>query len=129
VAGGETLAVPFYPEKAPGYEGRYLKNVTDKEIKTGNYVERMFKLLEHGDIYIIFKGGTGTLSEFTTAWCLARLYFGSHKPFILYGEHWRNIIKVLKENMFLRGKEEKIFKIVSSSQGVLKTIAKFKKRR
>lgn len=126
-AGGETLAITFYPKRAPGYEGRYLKNVTDKEIKTGNYVERMFKLLEHGDIYIIFKGGTGTLSEFATAWCLGRLYFGSHKPFILYGEHWQKIIKVLKENLFLRGEEEKIFKIVSTPDGVLKTIAEFQK--
>lgn len=130
-AGGETLAITFYPKDkhASGYEGRYLKNVTDKEIKTGNYVERMFKLLEHGDIYIIFKGGTGTLSEFATAWCLARLYFGVHKPFILYGQHWHKIIKVLRENMFLRGEEEKIFKIVSTPEGVLRAIADFSKRR
>lgn len=128
--GGSTLAVTFYPkEKAPGYEGRYLKNITDREIKTGNYIERMFKLLEYGDIYIIFKGGTGTLSEFATAWCLARLYYGNHKPFILYGNHWKKVIEVLRKNMFLRGVEENIFKIVSSPEGVLKAIKSFTKRR
>ena len=126
-ASGETLAITFYPKDAPGYEGRYLKNVTDKEIKTGNYIERMLKLLEHGDIYIIFKGGTGTLSEFATAWCLARLYYGHHKPFILYGDHWREIIRVFGKNMFLRGNEEKIFRIVSTFDGVFKAIAGFKK--
>lgn len=121
-AGGETLSVTFYPQNAPGFEGRYLKNITDKEIKTGNYIERMFKLMEHGDLYIIFKGGTGTLSEFATAWCLARLYFGFHKPFILYGNFWKKIIKVLSENLFMRNVEKKIFKVVDNKNEILSTI-------
>lgn len=124
---GETLAITFYPKQASGFEGRYPKNLTDKEIKTGNYIERTFKLLEHGDIYIIFKGGTGTFSEFAMAWCLARLYYGVHKPFILYGNFWRDIIKCFKKNMFLRGEEEKVFKIVSSVKGVLQSINEFEK--
>lgn len=126
-AGGETLAISFYPQSAPGFEGRYPKNITDKEIKTGNYVERMFKLLEHGDLYIFFKGGTGTFSEFATAWCLGRLYFGCHKPFILYGDFWHKIIKVFKENLFLRGDEEKIFEIVNNPQAVLLAIKRLEK--
>lgn len=124
-AGGETLAVTFYPKDAPGFEGRYLRNVTTKEVKTGNYIERMFKLLEHGDVYIIFKGGTGTLSEFATAWCLARLYYGNHKPFILYGSFWRKIIASLKDNMSLRGNEEKIYRIVDTPEDVVKAIKQF----
>ena len=122
---GETLAVTFYPKNAPGFEGRYVKNMVDKEIKTGTYIERMFKLLEHGDVYIIFNGGTGTLSEFATAWCLARLYFGTHKPFILYGDFWHQIIKSIKENMHLRGVEESIFKIVNSPQKAVEAIDGF----
>jgi hypothetical protein len=125
--GGETLSITFYPHGAPGFEGRYLKNVTDREIETGNYIERMFKLFEHGDLYIIFKGGTGTFSEFATAWCLSRLYFGLHKPFILYGEFWKEIIAVFKKNMYLRGEEEKVFKIVNSPEAVLRAIEQLKK--
>lgn len=122
---GETLSVTFNPINAPGFEGRYLGNVTTKVIKTGNYYERMFKLLEHGDIYIIFKGGTGTLSEFATAWCLARLYFGYHKPFILYGNFWREIVSCLKKNLFIRGNEFKLFKIISQRHEVIKAIESF----
>ncbi len=124
-AGGETLSITFYPKDAPGFEGRYVGNVTTEEIKTGNYVERMFKLLEHGDVYIIFKGGTGTFSEFATAWCLARLYFGHHKPFLLYGDFWQEIIDCFKKNMFFRGGEDKIFKIVNSPQEVIKAMIEF----
>src|SRR3972149_9092371 len=87
-AGGETISVTFDPVKAPGFEGKDIGNVTDTEVVTTNYIERMFKLMENGASFIIFKGGSGTMSEFGTAWVLAKLYYGHHKPFILFGEHW-----------------------------------------
>ena len=120
--GGETLAVTFYPENAPGFEGKYLGNITTEEIVTDNYIERMFKLIEYGDTYIVFKGGTGTLSEFATIWCLARLYYGHHKPFILYGDFWKNIIKAFEKNMITRGEEFKVLKIVNSPKEVLEAL-------
>ncbi len=119
---GETISVTFYPEDAPGFEGRYAPNVTKEEIKTKSYIERMFKLMEHGDCYIIFKGGTGTLSEFATAWCLARLYYGHHKPIILYGNFWHKIVKCFKETMLWRGNEDRIVKIVNSPTRVLQVL-------
>ncbi len=125
---GETISVTFFPKDAPGFEGRYPKNITDKEIKTGNYIERMFKLMEHGDLYIIFKGGTGTLSEFATAWCLARLYFGSHKPFILFGNFWKDIVRVFKKHMFLRGEEETVFEIVNTPQQAFEAIERLEEK-
>ena len=125
--GGETLAVTFNPHNAPGFEGRYIGNITTSEIKTGNYIERMFKLLEHGDIYIIFKGGTGTLSEFATAWCLARLYFGYHKPFLLYGSFWKEIVDCVKKNLFIRGNEFEIFKIIETPDQAVNAIEQFEK--
>lgn len=125
--GAETLSITFYPTQAPGFEGRYPKNITDREVQTGNYIERMFKLLEHGDVYIVFKGGTGTLSEFATAWCLARLYFGCHKPMILYGAFWKKIVACLKKYMFLRGNEERIFRIAENPEQVLQAIEEFEK--
>ena len=51
---GQTESVTFYPEHATGFEGRYLANNTDKEIKTHNYIERMFKLMERSDIFLFF---------------------------------------------------------------------------
>lgn len=126
--GGETLSITFAPKNASGFEGRYPRNITDKEIKTGNYIERMFKLLEHGDLYIIFKGGTGTLSEFATAWCLARLYFGYHKPFILFGSFWKEIVNSLTKNLFIRKEGGEVFKIISSPQEVLTVIKDLEKK-
>ncbi|MBU1085526.1 MAG: LOG family protein [Candidatus Beckwithbacteria bacterium] len=126
---GETLAITFNPKDAPGFEGRYVANRVDKEIKTKNYIERMFKLMEHADCYVIFNGGTGTLSEFGTAWVLARLYYPHHKPFILYGKFWKSIIKVLMEKMKIRSEAVKVFKIVESDEEMIKAILEFEEKK
>lgn len=124
---GETIAVTFYPKDAPGFEGRYLGNIAGEEIITRNYIERMFKLMEHADAYVIFNGGTGTISEFGTAWVMARLYYGHHKPFLLFGGFWRKIIEPIKQNMMMRGNEEMVFKIVETPEEALKALCQFDK--
>ncbi len=128
VVGGETISVTFTPQDAPGFEGKYIGNVTDKEIVTTNYIERMFKLLEHADMFIIFKGGTGTISEFGTAWVLAKLYYGHHKPFILFGSQWIEIIEVLRRNMNIDSDEYSVFEIIERIEDVLPTVERFEEK-
>lgn len=123
--GGKTISVTFDPVSAPGFEGKYIGNVTDKEVVTTNYIERMFKLMEYGDSFIIFRGGSGTMSEFGTAWVLAKLYYGHHRPFILFGENWIPIIDAIKENMNIDAKEYSVFEICRNKEEVLRTIQKF----
>jgi len=126
--GGETLTVTFYPKNATGFEGRYVGNVPDVEIKTTNYIERMFKLIEHADLYIIFRGGTGTISELGTAWVLAKLYYGHHKPFILFGSFWNEIMKCLTEHLNISKEELDVFEIVTRRGDILPTIEKFEQK-
>ena len=127
VGGGETLSITFSPTDAPGFEGKYIGNMTDKEITTTNYIDRMFKLIEHADFFIFFKGGSGTISEFGTAWVLAKLYYGHHKPFILFGRFWIEIIDVFKKNMNLDQQELGVFEICEKKEEVLEAIKKFEK--
>lgn len=126
--GGKTVAITFDPVGAVGYEGRYLKNVTDTEVVTTNYIDRMFKLLEYGDLFIIFKGGSGTVSEFGTAWVLAKLYFGHHKPIILYGAFWAEILDVFRKNMNIDSTEMSIFEICTTCEEVMGAIERFENR-
>jgi len=122
---GEVTGVTFYPKNITNFEGRDKGNILDKEIKKTNYLERTLKLLELGDVYIIFRGGTGTISEFGMAWGLSRLYFGRHKPLILYGSFWENIIKAFVDNMRIRSEEMKTFKIVNSPEEAYEAIIGF----
>jgi hypothetical protein len=124
-SGGKTITVTFDPTSAPGFEGKYIGNVPDEEIVTTNYIERMFKLMEYGDVFILFKGGSGTISEFGTAWVLAKLYYGRHKPFILIGSYWAEIIDVFRKNMNIDNKELSVFEIANRVEDVLPIIKKF----
>ena len=123
--GGKTIGVTFYPQDARNFEGKDVLNMVDEEIITHNYVERTLTLLERGQIYVIFNGGTGTISEFAMAWGLARLYFGHHKPLILFGSYWEEIIETFKKNMKIRPEELRVFKIVNDPHAVLEAICEF----
>lgn len=124
-AGGKVIGIVLEEDKNMHYEGRDPRNLFDVEIKARNYVERTVDLMKEGQVYVIFNGGTGTISEFGMAWGLARLYFGHHKPLILYGKFWENIITCFKENMLLRPEELKVYKVVSSPEQVLEAIKQF----
>ena len=123
--GGKVIGVTLEAEAIPHFEGHDPKNMFDEEIKTKTYVERTLALMKAGQVYVVFKGGTGTISEFGMAWGLAKLYFGHHKPLILYGKFWENIIEAFKENMLMRPEEMKVFKIVETPDEVLDAINEF----
>lgn len=126
-AGGETIGITFYPQNMPEFEGRYYKNIVDHEIKTKNYVERMFGLIDHADAFICMQGGTGTLSEWATAWLLAHLYYGNHKPLILYGEFWKKLMRVINDHFFVGAKESKVYKIVKNERELMEALETFEK--
>lgn len=122
---GKVVGITFKATKGMNYEGRDIENKFDIEIKADNYVERTLALLKAGQVYICFNGGTGTISEFGMAWGLAKLYFGHHKPLILYGKFWHNIIKAFVDNMMITDQEKDVYKIVDSPEGVLSALKEF----
>ncbi len=124
-AGGDTLAVTFYPKDMPEFEGRFAENIVDKEIKTANYVERMFGLIDNADAFVCFQGGTGTLSEWSTAWLLAHLYYGNHKPLILYGEFWQELMEVVSEHFFIGRKEHEVYRIVKNEEELIDALKNY----
>lgn len=124
-SGGKTIGVTFYPKDITNFEGRDPTNPLDQEVTTNNYLERTLKLLELGDAYVVFRGGTGTISEFGMAWGLGRLYFGHHKPLILYGEYWNKIVKAFVDNMRIRPEDLKVYRVVNSPKEAYEAIKVF----
>ena len=120
IGGGKTIGVTYYPlDKVENYEGRDPDNKFDQEVVTQNYIERTVKLLEMADVYLLFNGGTGTISEFGMAWGLARIHFGHHKPLILFGAWWHDVIEAIGKSMRLRPEELKVYHIVTTPEEVL----------
>ena len=119
---GKTLSITFYPKDMPYFEGRDQLNIVDKELRTTNYIERMAGLLSEADAFIIFRGGTGTLSEWSTAWLIAHLYYDQAKPLFLYGDFWHDFMKSV-DTHFLIGQEEKeVYKIVANQSELFDAI-------
>ena len=50
------------------------------------------------------------------AWGLARIHFGHHRPLILFGDFWHEIIEALGKNMKLRPEELKVYHIVTTPE-------------
>ena len=102
---GNTVAIYWEPKLASFFEGKNLANIADETDSQSNYINRTFGLIAKGDAYVVCKGGTGTISEFGLVWALAKLYFGVHKPVILFGDFWGNLIEAIKSNMYIDEKE------------------------
>ncbi len=124
-AAGSTVGVTFYPTDMPEFEGKDYENHPNREIVTANYIERMFTLMEEADAFICFQGGTGTLSEWTTAWLLAHLYYGNHKPILLYGGFWHKVMQVINENFFIGEKEQRVYAIVENEEELVAALDTF----
>jgi uncharacterized protein (TIGR00730 family) len=68
-----------------------------KEIKAATWQQRLFRLIEKGDAYVVFDGGTGTLVELFTVWEMMNK-LKMKKPMIILGEFSRTLMGFLKKN-------------------------------
>jgi len=122
-SGGKVIGVTCYP-KIPylRWEGRDPHNVFDEEIITSDYFERTKQLLTLSDIYMIFKGGTGTISEFGMAWASSYIRGGQEKPIILFGGFWKTLIEYLRNHMYMRPGEFRLYSIVETVDEAVYTV-------
>lgn len=76
----------------------------DKIVVVPSLVERLMKLIELGDGYIILKGGTGTLLEFAAVWEMMNKNVMNEKPIIVFGNFWNGVIGTLSNELLFEGK-------------------------
>lgn len=117
--GGKTLTITFQPQNAPHFEGTSSENNADATVLAPDYHQRVALLVQNSDAFVIFKGGTGTISEWTMVWLLAHIYYGVHKPFVLYGDFWQEVIDVMKKHFLLGRVEDAVFRIVNTKEELL----------
>ncbi len=66
-------------------------------IVTDSLEERLNRLIELGDAYIVLPGGTGTLLELAHVWELKNKRFaGADKPIIMVGEFWKTLLQLIE---------------------------------
>ena len=81
-----------------------------REIKCNTLFERINKLIEMGDGYVILQGGTGTLLELAAVWELSNKGLMDHKPIACHSSMWKEIVSVMNKQMILEGRNDNIVK-------------------
>jgi len=76
------------------FKNRKANPFANEIVKTDTYINRMVKLIELGDLFVIFPGGPGTLTELSAVWTL-RDRDAFDKPIIIIGEMWRELIELM----------------------------------
>jgi uncharacterized protein (TIGR00725 family) len=72
--------------------------------------ERITKLINTGDAYIILQGGTGTLLELASVWELMNKKFIKQKPFACHGKLWNPLINSMEEQLLLEKRKAGLIK-------------------
>lgn len=84
------------------YENRPANEYVTEEIKMPSYFDRLNKLIEIGDAYVILPGHTGTLLEYSAVWAMKERDPENNKLIICVGEKWHDIACLLgKGNDFV----------------------------
>ncbi len=68
-----------------------------EEIQTAALLERIDKLVELGDGFVILPGGAGTLAELAVVWNLAILRALQDKPIVVVGAAWAALLRGMVE--------------------------------
>jgi len=124
--GAKVLAVTYHPNKPKkNYEGVDPNNKFDEEVITLDYFDRTKVMLQNSDLHIVFKGASGTISEFGMTWASSRIHEGNHKPIVLFGSFWKDVINCFKEKMALREGESNILTTLETPEEILKYVKSF----
>jgi len=81
-----------------------------KEIKCSSLFERINKLIEAGDGFVILQGGTGTLLELATVWELSNKGLMDNKPIACHSSMWEEITSVMNEQMKFESRDADLVK-------------------
>lgn len=98
--GGKTIGVT-----SEYYQSTVNRFITE-EIKTKNVVERLLRLIELAQGYIVLPGGTGTLVELATVWEYINKGVIIPKPMVVYKTFWQPVIDTVNKALIEEGKED-----------------------
>ncbi len=117
-AGGKTIGIT-----TEEFNHREKNKWIDEEIQTTNYIERLTKLIEIGDAFVILKGGIGTLSELSLVWTLS-IINDIRKPIVLLGEQWKKVLESLTKHLVIDYHETQVLVTLKKPEDVVEFLKK-----
>jgi uncharacterized protein (TIGR00730 family) len=118
-AGGEAIGVTceiFSRRTACPY-------LTEEQRQPG-LLERIGRLIELGDAYIVLGGGIGTLAELFVVWNLLAIECIPPKPVLMYGNDYDRLLEDLQRTAEIGPKQMRFIKVVTSEEEILAELEK-----
>jgi len=94
-----------------------------KEVKCDNLLERVNKLIELGDAFVVLQGGTGTLLEFAAVWEFSNKGLMDHKPILCHSSMWQGIVSIMNIQMKKEGRDTELVKSYESIEEIVAHIS------
>ena len=82
--------------------GRLPNEWVDEEQRSASLFQRLERLTAQADAFVALRGGVGTLLEVALVWNLAQLDGRVRRPVILVGAAWREVLRVLSRELYVR---------------------------
>ncbi|HSL90496.1 MAG TPA: LOG family protein [Ignavibacteriaceae bacterium] len=95
-----------------------------KEIRCKNIFERIEKLMQLGDAFVILQGGTGTLLELAAVWEYLNKELSEGKPVICHSQMWKEIVAVMDKQMVYENRQPGLIKCLDSIDEIVEYLTK-----
>jgi uncharacterized protein (TIGR00730 family) len=100
------------------WSSRTNKYVT-KEIVCDTLFERIDKLIELGEGFVVLQGGTGTLLELAAVWEYFNKDLLDSRPIACHSKIWKKIVSEMNEQMKLEGRNFEMVKTFDSTEEIV----------
>ena len=89
-----------------------------KQIECKTLFERITKLVEFGDGYVILQGGTGTLLELSVVWEFMNKNLFAVKPTACHSKLWKDIVGIMEKQIEHEGRKNGLIKCFDSPEEI-----------
>lgn len=97
---------------------RYL---TDK-VATNHFYERLQNLITRSIGFVAFRGGMGTVTEISLVWNKLQTGVIGHRPLVLVGSCWPNVVDAWKENLVVSDEDVNLLHFADGADDASKII-------
>ena len=95
-----------------------------KEIKCSSLLERINKLIEFGDGFVVLQGGTGTLVELAVVWESINKGLMRTKPVVCHSVLWKKIVAEMNNQMQLEERSTDLVKTFDTEDEIVDYLSK-----
>lgn len=94
-----------------------------REIKCDTLFDRIKKLIELGDGFIVLQGGTGTLLELASVWELLNKGMMDQKPIACHSSMWQGIVSIMNLQMEKEGRDTDLVKVFENIEQIVEYLS------